>query len=88
VKPAHRAIINTTSESGLSATSGSELRGAKLDLGLTLAVQGDLDYGVTVKRWHRARTRLTTTTFESPTAPASSRQSRRFDAWTVHIARS
>lgn len=65
----HRAIINTTSESGLFGNVGqSNYAAAKLGIvGLTLAVAKETaKYGVTVNAVApRARTRLTTTTFES-----------------------
>jgi NAD(P)-dependent dehydrogenase (short-subunit alcohol dehydrogenase family) len=65
----HRAIINTTSESGLFGNVGqSNYAAAKLGIvGLTLAVAKETSkYGVTVNAVApRARTRLTTTTFEN-----------------------
>jgi NAD(P)-dependent dehydrogenase (short-subunit alcohol dehydrogenase family) len=65
----HRAIVNTTSESGLFGNVGqSNYAAAKLGIvGLTLAVAKETSkYGVTVNAVApRARTRLTTTTFES-----------------------
>lgn len=64
----HRAVINTTSESGLFGNVGqSNYAAAKLGIvGLTLAVAKEtVKYGVTVNAIApRARTRLTTTTFE------------------------
>ena len=65
----HRAVINTTSESGLFGNVGqSNYAAAKLGIvGLTLAVAKETSkYGVTVNAVApRARTRLTTTTFEN-----------------------
>ena len=65
----HRAIVNTTSESGLFGNVGqSNYAAAKLGIvGLTLAVAKETSkYGVTVNAVApRARTRLTTTTFEN-----------------------
>jgi NAD(P)-dependent dehydrogenase (short-subunit alcohol dehydrogenase family) len=67
-RTSHRAIINTTSESGLFGNVGqSNYAAAKLGIvGLTLAVAKETSkYGVTVNAVApRARTRLTTTTFE------------------------
>jgi NAD(P)-dependent dehydrogenase (short-subunit alcohol dehydrogenase family) len=64
----HRTIVNTTSESGLFGNVGqSNYAAAKLGIvGLTLAVAKETSkYGVTVNAVApRARTRLTTTTFE------------------------
>ncbi|MGC0367349.1 NAD(P)-dependent dehydrogenase (short-subunit alcohol dehydrogenase family) [Rhodococcus sp. 27YEA15] len=64
----HRAIVNTTSESGLFGNVGqSNYSAAKLGIvSLTLAVAKETaKYGVTVNAIApRARTRLTTTTFE------------------------
>jgi NAD(P)-dependent dehydrogenase (short-subunit alcohol dehydrogenase family) len=64
----HRSIINTTSESGLFGNVGqSNYAAAKQGIiGLTLAVAKEtVKYGVTVNAIApRARTRLTTTTFE------------------------
>jgi NAD(P)-dependent dehydrogenase (short-subunit alcohol dehydrogenase family) len=66
---AHRAIVNTTSESGLFGNVGqSNYAAAKLGIvGMTLTVAKETSkYGVTVNAVApRARTRLTTTTFES-----------------------
>jgi NAD(P)-dependent dehydrogenase (short-subunit alcohol dehydrogenase family) len=65
----HRAIVNTTSESGLFGNLGqSNYAAAKLGIvGLTLTVAKETaKYGVTVNAVApRARTRLTTTTFEN-----------------------
>jgi NAD(P)-dependent dehydrogenase (short-subunit alcohol dehydrogenase family) len=65
---AHRTIVNTTSESGLFGNVGqSNYAAAKLGIvGLTLAVAKETTkYNVTVNAVApRARTRLTTTTFE------------------------
>jgi len=65
----HRAIVNTTSESGLFGNVGqSNYAAAKLGIvGLTLAVAKETSkYGVTVNAVApRARTRLTSTTFEN-----------------------
>jgi NAD(P)-dependent dehydrogenase (short-subunit alcohol dehydrogenase family) len=65
----HRAIVNTTSESGLFGNVGqSNYAAAKLGIvGLTLTVAKETaKYGVTVNAVApRARTRLTTTTFEN-----------------------
>ena len=65
----HRAIINTTSESGLFGNVGqSNYAAAKLGIvGLTMTVAKETaKYGVTVNAVApRARTRLTTTTFEN-----------------------
>jgi NAD(P)-dependent dehydrogenase (short-subunit alcohol dehydrogenase family) len=67
-RPARRAIINTTSESGLFGNAGqSNYDVAKLGIvGLTIAsAKETVKYGVTVNAIApRARTRLTTTTFE------------------------
>jgi NAD(P)-dependent dehydrogenase (short-subunit alcohol dehydrogenase family) len=64
----HRTIVNTTSESGLFGNVGqSNYAAAKLGIvGLTLAVAKETaKYNVTVNAVApRARTRLTTTTFE------------------------
>src|ERR1700747_932573 len=66
---AHRAIVNNTSESGLFGHLGqSNYAAAKLGIvGMTLTVAKETSkYGVTVNAVApRARTRLTTTTFES-----------------------
>ena len=65
----HRAIVNTTSESGLFGNVGqSNYAAAKLGIvGLTMTVAKETaKYGVTVNAVApRARTRLTTTTFEN-----------------------
>jgi NAD(P)-dependent dehydrogenase (short-subunit alcohol dehydrogenase family) len=67
----HRAIINTTSESGLFGNLGqSNYAAAKLGIvGFTVTVAKELQrYGVTCNAIApRARTRLTTTTFEGST---------------------
>jgi NAD(P)-dependent dehydrogenase (short-subunit alcohol dehydrogenase family) len=64
----HRAIVNTTSESGLFGNAGqSNYDAAKLGIvSFTIAAARELaKYGVTVNAIApRARTRLTTTTFE------------------------
>jgi NAD(P)-dependent dehydrogenase (short-subunit alcohol dehydrogenase family) len=66
---AHRAIVNTTSESGLFGNVGqSNYAAAKLGIvGMTLTVAKETSkYGITVNAVApRARTRLTTTTFEN-----------------------
>ena len=68
---AHRAIINTTSESGLFGNAGqSNYDAAKMGIvSFTIAVAKETaKYGVTVNAIApRARTRLTTTTFEGST---------------------
>jgi NAD(P)-dependent dehydrogenase (short-subunit alcohol dehydrogenase family) len=67
-KSGHRAVVNTTSESGLFGNVGqSNYAAAKMGIiGFTLAVAKETaKYGVTVNAIApRARTRLTTTTFE------------------------
>jgi NAD(P)-dependent dehydrogenase (short-subunit alcohol dehydrogenase family) len=65
---AHRSIVNTTSESGLFGNVGqSNYSAAKLGIvGLTMTVAKEMaKYGVTVNSVApRARTRMTTSTFE------------------------
>jgi NAD(P)-dependent dehydrogenase (short-subunit alcohol dehydrogenase family) len=67
--PLHRAVVNTTSESGLFGNAGqSNYAAAKLGIvGFTITVAKELTkYGVTCNAIApRARTRLTTTTFEA-----------------------
>ncbi|MCX2929879.1 SDR family NAD(P)-dependent oxidoreductase [Mycobacterium sp. CVI_P3] len=81
----HRAIINTTSESGLFGNAGqSNYDAAKMGIvSFTVAVARETaKYGVTVNAIApRARTRLTTTTFEnSGRAGEFATEERPFDA--------
>lgn len=81
----HRAVINTTSESGLFGNAGqSNYDAAKMGIvAFTVAVARETaKYGVTVNAVApRARTRLTTTTFDnSSRAGEFATQERAFDA--------
>ncbi|MGV0795521.1 SDR family NAD(P)-dependent oxidoreductase [Mycolicibacterium elephantis] len=81
----HRAIINTTSESGLFGNAGqSNYDAAKMGIvAFTIAVARETGkYGVTVNAVApRARTRLTTTTFDNSSRAAEfATEGRAFDA--------